>query len=149
MDIYEKLTDDHRKARAAIAELRAQAGEGPAEAREALFRRLRRELEAHVAFEEEVFYPAVAEDEDSKDGIEEALAEHDEATALLEELAELDKGSEEFDLRLGELDEALEHHVLEEETVTFTAAREAISDERAVEMARRHDAAMAEPGPAK
>ena len=148
MDIYEKLARDHQKARETIARLK-EAGEGSAKPREALFRQLKHDLEAHVAFEEEVFYPAVAEDEDNKDEIDEALAEHDEATALLEELAELDTGSEEFSLRLGELEEALEHHVSEEEKEIFPAAREAISDERAAEMARRHDAAMAQPAAAK
>ena len=145
MDIYEKLAEDHRKAREAIAELRGQAAQGSGKARDALFRRLRRDLEAHVAFEEGTFYPAVAQDEDNKDEIDEALAEHDEATALLEELAELDKTSEEFDLRLQELDEALAHHVAEEEKEIFAMARETISEERAAEMARLHDAAMAQP----
>lgn len=148
MDVYEKLAQDHQKTRETIAELK-QAGEGSAKARDVLFQRLRADLEAHVAFEEEVFYPAVAEDDDSKDEVEEAIAEHDEATALLEELAALDKGSEEFALRLDELEQALDHHISEEEGEVFQAARESISAERAVEMARRHDAAMARSGSTK
>lgn len=148
MDIYQKLAADHQKARNAIARLK-QPNEGSANAREALFRQLKADVEAHVAFEEEVFYPAVAEREDGKSEIDEALAEHDEATALLAELDELDKGSDEFALRLGELGEALEHHVSAEETRVFPAARESISHERAAEMARRHDAAMAQPAVAK
>ena len=148
MDVYQKLTQDHRRTREAIAELK-QAGEASIKARDALFEQLRTGLEAHVAFEEEVFYPAIAEDEDNKDEIEEAVAEHDEATALLEELAELDKDSEEFALRLDELEQALEHHMSEEEGEVFQAAREAISAERAADMARRHDAAMARAARAK
>lgn len=143
MDVYERLTQDHRKARDAITELK-RSGEVSTQDREAVFRRLKRELEAHAAFEEEAFYPAAAEDEDSKDAIDEALAEHDEASALLEELDDLDKDSEEFDLRLAELEEALEHHIRVEETEIFAAARETISPERSVELARRHEAASAD-----
>jgi iron-sulfur cluster repair protein YtfE (RIC family) len=148
MDIYQKLAADHQKTREAIARLK-QLNEGSANAREALFRQLKADIEAHVAFEEEVFYPAVAEREDGKSEIDEALAEHDEATALLAELDELDKASDEFALRLAELGEALEHHVLAEEIRVFPAARESIPQERAAEMARRHDAAMAQPAVAK
>ncbi len=148
MDIYQKLAADHQKARDAMARLK-QPGEASGKSREALFRQLKRDVEAHAAFEEEVFYPAVAEREDGKAEVDEALAEHDEATSLLEELDELDKGSEEFTLRLAELEEALEHHVSAEESRIFAAARETISHERAAEMARRHDAAMAQPAPAK
>jgi hemerythrin superfamily protein len=56
--------------------------------------------------------------------VAEALEEHQEAKALLEELEELGPDSHEFGSKLQELMEGVEHHVQEEEGEMFPKVRE-------------------------
>ena len=142
MTIFERLEEDHQHARQLLDQLLAA---GSKRSRERLFGQLKQELDVHAMFEEEVFYPAIAEAEDAaQEEMDQAVEQHDEVTSLLENLNEMDLSSDEAAPLLDQLATALDQHIQEEETELFDLAREIIDDERAAEMAEQYDAAKKE-----
>jgi hemerythrin superfamily protein len=117
MDALELLRRDHQKVKGLFEQ--AQAARDAAQ-RKQLFDQIDTELEIHAHIEETVFYPAVEQHEELQDMVEEALEEHDEVKTLLAEMEDLDvdNGSE-FDSKLKELMDNVEHHVEEEEGEMF------------------------------
>jgi hypothetical protein len=121
MDALELLKQDHQR----VKELFQQAdGAQDSNERKQLFNQIETELEIHAHIEETVFYPALAEREELKDMVAEAREEHQEVKALLEDMEHLQSDSEEFDSKLQELQETVEHHVEEEEGEMFPNVRE-------------------------
>ena len=117
MNALELLRQDHQKVKGLFQQ--AQAANDPAQ-RKKIFDQIDSELETHTHIEETVFYPAVEEHEELKDMVEEALDEHEDVKALLEEIEDLDEDDRaEFDAKLKELMENVEHHVREEEGEMF------------------------------
>lgn len=72
------------------------------------------ELTIHTMLEEEIFYPAVA-DEVEADLLEEAYVEHDSAKQLVLELQGAEPSEDFYDAKVKVLQELIEHHVKEEE----------------------------------
>jgi len=123
------------------------------------------ELEVHAALEEEIFYPAVRdgvdlrslmeeeeldeeeradddespdEDEESEDIIAVSVEEHHEVRNLIIQLRSMDPASKEFTELLGELREAVQDHVAEEEDLILPAAQMKLDVESlGAEMAQR------------
>ena len=89
--------------------------------------------------EEQHFYPALREQEETKDLVEEALEEHNEVKEMLEELDGPDKDDESWAEQLAELQENVEHHVQEEETQLFPRAQKVLTKEQADEIAAAID----------
>jgi hypothetical protein len=65
--------------------------------------------------EEEIFYPACAEQVKDEDLLDESYVEHDGAKVLIAELIKSDPGNEFFDAKVKVLSEQIKHHVKEEE----------------------------------
>jgi hemerythrin superfamily protein len=88
-----------------------------------------RELSAHAAIEEQIFYPAMrraaeaAEMEEADDEVLEALEEHHVAKWVLSEIEGLDQDDERFEAKCRVLIESVRHHVKEEEGTLFRFAR--------------------------
>jgi hemerythrin superfamily protein len=117
MDALELLRRDHQKVKGLFQQ--AQAAKDAAQ-RKQIFDQIDTELEIHAHIEETVFYPAVEEHEELKDMVEEALDEHEDVKTLLEEMEDLDvDDGAEFDSKLKELMDNVEHHVQEEEGEMF------------------------------
>jgi hemerythrin superfamily protein len=117
MDALELLRRDHQKVKGLFEQ--AQAARDAAQ-RKQLFDQIDTELEIHAHIEETVFYPAVEQHEELKDMVEEALDEHEEVKTLLAEIEDLDiDNNTEFDSKLKELMDNVEHHVREEEGEMF------------------------------
>ena len=117
MNALELLRQDHQKVKGLFEQ--AQAARDAAQ-RKQLFDQIDTELEIHAYIEETVFYPAVEQHEELKDMVDEALDEHDEVKTLLAEMEDLDiDNSSEFDSKLQELMDNVEHHVEEEEGEMF------------------------------
>lgn len=116
MDALEVLRRDHQKVKGLF-----QQAEGATDAdqRKQIFDQIDTELEIHAHIEETVFYPAVEKHEELKDMVEEALDEHAEVKMLLEEMEDLSDDGAEFDSKLKELMDNVEHHVQEEEGEMF------------------------------
>jgi len=117
MDALQMLEQDHRKVKILFRE--AKDANDPRKRKE-VFDKIDTELEIHTHIEETVFYPAI----EFKEIVAEALEEHREAKTLLDELEDLEAEDDEFELKLEELIEAVEHHVEEEEGEMFPKIRE-------------------------
>lgn len=124
MDAFELLRKDH----AAVLKLFARYGEledGEHSAKATLFRRLREELEAHAAIEEEVFYPAVRSANPAIAGalVRESYETHRLIRQILRDLSQGIPGVDDFDGRFMALRENVLRHVEEEERDVFAEAQ--------------------------
>jgi hemerythrin-like domain-containing protein len=98
------------------------------------------ELKIHARIEEELFYPALRQRLNDKSGIlDEADEEHHEAKILIAELGLMNGGEPNFSAKFLVLAENVRHHIEEEESEIFPAARktELDFDELGQRMERR------------
>ena len=123
MDALELLKQDHAK----VKELFEEAESADQNEQKAIFNRIKTELEVHAQIEESVFYPAMQKFNELKEMVRESLEEHNKVKPLLKELDGL-SGGEDFDDKLEELMENVEHHAEEEEEgKMFPKVRELVS----------------------
>jgi hemerythrin superfamily protein len=111
MNAIELLTADHKK----VKELFEKAEELEGGKQKAIFDQIDKELQIHAYIEETIFYPAVEKHQELKDMVRESLKEHQEVKTLLKEIEGLTPDDEEFEEKLEELMECVEHHAEEEE----------------------------------
>lgn len=108
-------------------------------ARKTLFDQIRNSLMVHTQVEEEIFYPAVRNvafgGESGK--VDEAYREHQTVKDLLNQMSHMDATSDEFDRRLAELKQNIQHHVDEEENVMFPMVTSRMSTERLEDIGER------------
>jgi hemerythrin superfamily protein len=97
-----------------------------------LVRQICNELIIHTAIEEEIFYPAVREQIDDPDLMDEALVEHAGAKELIAQLQEMTPEDDLYDAKVTVLGEQIDHHVAEEEGDMFPKARKAKVDTEAL-----------------
>jgi hypothetical protein len=126
--IYVNLKRDHDLHR----DLLKQIGESANGEREPLFERLRLEIAAHAAAEEESLYATMLANPDLRDEARHSVAEHKEVADYLGELSRLEIGSPAWDEKFAQMRHRYEHHIEEEEEEMFPAA-EAILPERVEE----------------
>lgn len=137
--VTEKLHQDHEKVEQMFKKLQA-TGKSAEKTRQNLCQQIATELRAHMEFEEKVFYPALRQAGDGAgDKVRHAIHEHDEAKQLLEKLEQCDPKSDDFLDLAAQLQEAIEHHVREEEDTIFELAHDRFEDADAQQMAVRHD----------
>lgn len=130
MDPFELLKKDHKKVSDLLKRL-DKTEESDASTREELFGQLKNELETHTQIEETIFYPALEDNEQTKDITLEAYEEHNVVKTLLQELEDLKKDDETWGAKLTVLKENVEHHVDEEEGEMFSKAKKILNkDER-------------------
>jgi iron-sulfur cluster repair protein YtfE (RIC family) len=134
MDLYQLLKQDHQKAKRLFEQL-SDTSDRAVKSRERLFTQLKQELELHTEVEEQHFYPALRDQEETRDLVEEALEEHSEVKEMLEELDSADKEDDGWAEQLAELQENVEHHVQEEETQLFPRAQKVLKKEEADKIA--------------
>lgn len=117
MHAIELLLDDHET----VAGLfdRVRANEGNADI--SLFERIKAAIEVHKHIEETLFYPRLVDegDDELKQFIDTAMADHLQVNRSLDELSELSDNDERFAPRLKMVMEDIEHHVEEEEERLF------------------------------
>jgi iron-sulfur cluster repair protein YtfE (RIC family) len=128
MDAFELLKADHERV-AGILEDIENTTERASKSREKLFTQLKSELDLHAQIEEEIFYPALEESDETRDITLEAYEEHRLVKQLLSELEGESKDTEEWTAKFTVLKENIEHHVEEEEGEMFKKARKALSQE--------------------
>jgi hemerythrin superfamily protein len=111
------LINDHQKVERIFEEIKQ--ADTPIR-RKGLVAQLEGELTRHTSIEEMVVYPFVEEHvPGGADLINEAEKEHEEATVLLERVANLDPSSPDFVPALEALEKAVGHHVKDEEGELF------------------------------
>jgi iron-sulfur cluster repair protein YtfE (RIC family) len=140
MNAYDLLKEDHKKV-SQIFEKLEPTTERALKTREELFSKLNGELEVHASIEEQIFYPALKEADETRDIVLEAFEEHSIVKRLLKELASMPANSEQWTAKLTVLKENIEHHVEEEEGEMFKKARKILSDDQAEELGVRMEAA--------
>lgn len=89
--------------------------------KESLFQQLADNLAAHMTIEESIFYPAAYTTDDSK--YTEAVEDHATAKRILLQLLGMACDDENFDDKVTRLQELIETHVEEEESVLFKSAK--------------------------
>jgi len=136
MNAFTLLKADHQKV-AGILEKIDSTTERGVKTREELFTQLKTELDVHARIEEEIFYPALAGAEETREITLEAFEEHRLVKQLLSELQKMDKGEEQWTARFTVLKENIEHHVEEEEGEMFPKARKVLSEAEAEELGIR------------
>jgi len=126
MNPFNLLKSDHEKV-AGILESIDETTERAAKGREDLFARLKQELDVHTRIEEDIFYPALEDSEETRDVTLEAYEEHNLVKKLLAELEAAPKDTEEWTAKFTVLKENIEHHVEEEEGEMFKKAQKVLS----------------------
>lgn len=150
MDAIELLINDHNEVKALFQRYRSAQERGDEGTTAEVVRQIMRELHQHTTIEEEIFYPAVREaDDELNDEVAEGLQEHHVVDVLMNEMRDLDAGSEEWVAKMQVLMENVEHHVEEEEEDLFPDVREAMDqsklDELGQQMAERKESGQSEP----
>jgi hemerythrin-like domain-containing protein len=86
-------------------------------------------LTVHAQIEEEIFYPAVAEEiDDAEDPVEEARVEHASLKHLIGQIEKGSPESHEYDAQVKVLGEYVKHHVKEEQNELFPMVRKSDID---------------------
>ncbi|HEX8144896.1 MAG TPA: hemerythrin domain-containing protein [Pyrinomonadaceae bacterium] len=143
MNAFELLKQDHEKVSGIFEKLEPTTERG-VKTREELFAQLKLELDIHARIEEEIFYPAIKDAQETHEITLEAYEEHNVVKQLLAELEELPVDDETWGAKLKVLKENVEHHVEEEETEMFSSAREVLSSDQIEELGARMEAAKQE-----
>ena len=141
MDALSLLTADHNRVRGLFTRFQAAHEAEDQTLMVELAGKIFTELDVHTTIEEEIFYPAVRDaDEEIAETIEEGLQEHHVAKVLMEELGQVEGGSDEWVAKMQVLIENVEHHAEEEETEMFPALRQRMDTQALEDLAARLDA---------
>src|SRR6266850_8401993 len=143
MNAFTLLKADHKKVADLLEQIDSTTERG-IKTREDLFKRLKNELDVHTRIEETIFYPALEEEEETRDITLEAFEEHRLVKQLLSELESMDKGDEQWTAKFTVLKENIEHHVEEEEYEMFKKARKVLSEEDLENLGSRMEKARQE-----
>jgi hemerythrin-like domain-containing protein len=138
MTAMELLKNDHQKAMSLIGELEAADRQvGTVQTNVDAFNHLNELLMMHTLIEEEVFYPAMKEFDESRDLARSIRKEHKVFERLLSHLSTMAPNVEEFQRTLADLRESVERHIDEEENELFPLAEELCGSQRLQEMGSR------------
>lgn len=132
-DAIAALTADHRKVKELFKQFeKSKDREGAQEQKADLVKQICTELTIHAEIEEEIFYPAVREEIEDEDLMDEALVEHSSAKELIAQLEEMDPEDDLYDAKVTVLGEQIDHHVKEEEGDMFPKVKKAKVDTEAL-----------------
>jgi hemerythrin superfamily protein len=138
MDILAVLKQEHRTVSALLDDVHdCEPGD---ERIDELAPQIERELTAHAALEERLFYPELrdrAEEAEERVDVFEAYTEHDVVKHLLALLRSRRKRDEQFKAELQVLGESVRHHVEEEESTIFSMARDLLEPEEREELGEK------------
>lgn len=141
MDVIQLLKSQHRS----IEELFSRILDSVGLEKQRLFRELLDAVVAHDTVERELFYPA-CERALGEDTLSEAVAEHGIVEFSLYR-CDLERRDASFDVHLGILQDAIEHHVLAEESDLFPRVERALDAASRASLGerleRRFDAVLA------
>ncbi|NNE40282.1 MAG: hemerythrin domain-containing protein [Marinicaulis sp.] len=133
MDIYRRLKADHDTQRNLFEQIASTEGES--DQRKVLWSKLKVELEAHAAAEEQTFYAELMTHPDATEQSRHSVAEHQEASDLIAEIDDIDMSSSAWLQKCKHLKDRVLHHVEEEEDEVFPKAKTMISKSRSEELA--------------
>jgi hemerythrin superfamily protein len=133
-DVTKLIEADHREVEGLFAEFEQQGTKQAA-------LRICQEIERHAGAEETVFYPAVREEvPEGSRLVGEGEHEHAQARQLIGRIKNTDDEAH-LSALVMELEQAIHHHVEEEETEMLPKARESMDQARLQALASEFDAA--------
>ena len=140
-DACDLLDADHLAVKHLFVEYAQLAfGAGPGGAAKdklALARMICSELKVHAQIEEEIFYPALRQQIDEPQLLDEAEAEHQEAKEMIARIEAMSAADVAMDEQVAELNRAIERHVKQERDELFPKARSGTIDLEALGMQLR------------
>jgi iron-sulfur cluster repair protein YtfE (RIC family) len=135
-DVTKLIEQEHRQVEALFDSFRETGDAG-------VLTKLCDELDAHVAAEEEAFYPVVRDDVPSgKKLTKEAKNEHGDARQLIGRIRRTSDPDHVVEL-VNELEQAVNHHVVDEEEEMLPLARRALGAVRLVAVGSAYESAKA------
>jgi hemerythrin superfamily protein len=127
-DVTSIIENDHREVERLFA---AYSDATTSEEKDELVNQIRLALAPHAAAEEILVYPAVRSAvDDGHDQARHAIDEHQEIKRLLSEVDKMSGGGAERDRTIQELQQAVEHHVEEEEGSVLPSLRSGMDADR-------------------
>jgi hemerythrin-like domain-containing protein len=102
------------------------------------FFKVKAKTDPHLSGEEKLFYPVLQQKEELLDLVNHAFEEHNQIKSISSELESMDAGSQNWTSKVKELNEAVTHHVQEEENKVFPAAQKVLSQDKAQEIAQQY-----------
>lgn len=130
MEATQLLSKQHRKVEGLFRKLERKNPDA-----QTLVPELANDLAAHMAIEQELFYPAVREVDESL--VLESYEEHALAEVALKRLLATDPQDEAFKARVTALKELIMHHVKEEEEDLFPKVQKKLGDDRLKELGKQ------------
>lgn len=130
-DAVSLLIDDHLKVQdlfRQFEELKDVEDDPALEEKQRIATEICLELTMHMTLEEEIFYPAVRALTDDDDLVNEAEIEHQGVKQMIDDLGATGAGDAMFNARVKVLSDYVNHHIREEQAVTFRRARDADLD---------------------
>lgn len=127
-DAIALLKKDHTEVQELFRRFEKMAGNGSTEEKSGLVSQICNELKVHTTIEEEIFYPAVRAAIDEELLMDEALVEHDNARNAIAQLENMEPGDDRYDAMVCVLGESVKHHIKEEQSEIFPAAKKAKMD---------------------
>ncbi len=120
------LTDDHEKVKGLFEKFEETEDHT---AKMKIVKEALNELKVHATIEEELFYPAVRQEVEDKEGImDEADEEHHVAKVLIAELDHMTGKEDHWEAKFTVLTENIRHHIKEEENDMLPLARKSNID---------------------
>ena len=133
-DVTKLIEQDHREVEGLFAQFKSDGSKATA-------MKICEELDAHAGAEEKVFYPVVRDEvPDGKTLADEGKDEHGEARQLIGRIKNTEDESHLAEL-VNELEQAINHHVSEEEAEMLPKSRDALSEGRRAELGSEFEAA--------
>jgi hemerythrin superfamily protein len=133
-DVTRLIETDHREVEGLFAQFKKDGSKSAA-------LEICKELEAHADAEERVFYPVVRDDVPGGTKLaSEGEEEHGEARHLIGRIKNTENESHLADL-VNQLEQAVSHHVEEEESEMLPKTREALDPQRLEELGSEFEAA--------
>jgi hemerythrin superfamily protein len=133
-DVTKLIETDHREVEALFGQFKQDRSKQTA-------MKICEELDAHAAAEEKVFYPVVRDDvPEGKKLANEGEHEHGEARQLIGRIKNTEDEDHLADL-VNQLEQAVSHHVEEEESEMLPKSREALDASRLEELGNDFEAA--------
>lgn len=131
LEIYTVLKGEHNEVSLLFKALEAS----PEGGRAAIFKKLRRELMSHAKAEETAVYERIRANTSTANLAQDAKREHDRMVHLMDMIYSMDPATETWMEKVKTLQEMVEEHVHEEETVFFEEMRSLFSEEESRAMA--------------
>jgi hemerythrin-like domain-containing protein len=129
--IYDILRTEHKQ----VADLLQQAmRDGSKET----FFKIKAKTDPHLAGEEKLFYPLLEQKEELRDLVNHAYEEHNQIKSISSELESMDAGNQNWTSKIKELNEAVTHHVQEEENKVFPQSQQALGQDKAQEIGQQY-----------